>query len=184
MNHLSFDVICRIADGDIPQSEIELYLIHLKSCQTCQKEVELQKSIVRISQKIQLVKPSINFTQNVLNDVIPSKKKKWYEWILNNMGNVIAMALALAFFWYAFSFTDAHAFKNNSPTKIEPVIEFVKIIQIGSQQLSGYLTPKIHPQNVDVSHSQTITFALLAIVLLVIIDRIAGHFFHRIKANL
>lgn len=184
MKHLSFDIICRISDGDIPQSEMELHLTHLKSCQACQKEVELQRSIVRVSQQVRLVNPSTNFTQNILDVIIPSRKKRWYEWLLNNMGNVIAMALALTFLGYIFSITDTGAFKNDNLTKIKPVIEFVKIIQMGSQQLGNYLTPKIPIQSFDASHSQTIVFALLAIVLLVIIDRIAGHFFRRIKANL
>jgi len=181
MKHLSFDIICRISDGDIPQSEIELHLTHLKSCQACQKEVELQRSIVRVSQQVRLVNPSTNFTQNVLDVIIPSRKKRWYERLLYNMGNVIVMALALAFFWYIFSVIDTHAFKNDNPTKIKPVIEFIKIIQTGSQQLGSYLTPKFPAQNLGVSHSQTIVFALLAIVLLVIIDKIAGHFFRRMK---
>jgi hypothetical protein len=183
MEHLSFDIICRIADGDIPQNEIELHFTHLKSCQTCQQEVELQRSIVRVSQQVRLVNPSTNFTQNVLDEVIPSQKKRWYGWLLNNTGNVIAMALALAFFWYIFSIIDTYAFKNDNSTKIKPVIEFFKIIQMGSQQLGSYLTPKFPIQNLGASHTHSIIFALLAIVLLVFIDRIADHFFRRMKAN-
>jgi hypothetical protein len=184
MEHLSFNIICSIADGDMPQNEIELHLTHLASCPACQQEVELQRSIVRVSRQIRLVKPSTNFTQGILDVIIPSQKKRWYEWLLHNMGNVIAMALVLAFLVYIFSITDTGAFKNDNPTKIKPVIEFVKIIQMGSQQLGNYLTPKLSIQSSGTSHTHTIVFAFLAIVLLVFIDRIADHFFRRMKANL
>jgi hypothetical protein len=182
MEHLPFDIICRIADGNMTQSEMEVHLTHLKSCQSCQQEIELQRSIVKVSRKAQLVNPSNSFTQSVLDVINPSQKKKWYEWLLHNMGNVIAMASVLAFLGYIFSITDTSAFQTDKPSKAKPVMEFVKIIQEGSQQLSSYLTPKLSIQNGSTSHTNTIVFALLAIVLLVFIDRIAGHFFHQLRA--
>jgi hypothetical protein len=182
MEHLSFDIICRIADGDMPQSEIELHSNHWKSCQSCQEEIELQRSIVDVSRKVQLINPSNSFTQSVLDVIIPTRKKRWYEWILHNMGNIIAMASVLAFLVYIFSITDTGTFQNNKPTKVGPILEFLKIIQDGSQQLGSYLTPKFPIQNSDASQTHTIVYTLLAIVLLVFIDRIAGHFFHQLKA--
>jgi hypothetical protein len=182
MEHLSFDIICRIADGDMPQSEMELHLSHWKSCQSCQHEVEFQRSMIKKTREEQLVNPSSKFTQSVLDVIIPSQKKRWYEWLLHNMGNVIAMALVLAFLGYIFSITDSSAF-HNKPAKVNPILEFNKIIQEGSQQLSSFLTPKFPIQNLGTSHTYTtIVFALLAIVLLVFIDRIAGHFFRQLKA--
>jgi hypothetical protein len=182
MEHLSFDIICKIADGDMLQSEIELHLTHWKSCQSCQQEIELQRSIVKISRKAQLVNPSNSFTQSVLDVIIPSQKKRWYEWLLHNMGNVIAMASVLTFLGYIFSITDTSAIQNDKPMKVKPIIEFLKIIQEGSQQLGSYLTPKFPIQNLGTSHTHTLVFALLAIILLVFIDRIAGHFFRQLKA--
>jgi hypothetical protein len=184
MEHLSFDNICRIADGNMPQNEMELHLTHWKSCQSCQQEIELQRSIVKASRKIQLINPSNSFTQSVLDVIMPSQKKRWYEWLLHNMGNVIAMASVLAFLGYIFSITDNSAFQNDKPSKAKPVMEFVKIIQEGSQQLSNYLTPKFPVQNSGASHVHTVVFAMLAIVILVFIDRIAGHFFRQLKTNL
>jgi hypothetical protein len=157
-------------------------LTHWKSCQSCQQEIELQRSIVKISRKAQLVNPSNSFTQSVLDVIIPSQKKRWYEWLLHNMGNVIAMASVLTFLGYIFSITDTSAIQNDKPMKVKPIIEFLKIIQEGSQQLGSYLTPKFPIQNLGTSHTHTLVFALLAIILLVFIDRIAGHFFRQLKA--
>jgi hypothetical protein len=182
MEHLSFDIICRIADRDLPQSEMELFLIHLKSCQSCQEEIALQRSIVKASREAQLINPANSFTQNVLDMVIPSQRKKWYEWLLHNMGNIIAMASVLAFLGYVFSIINTNAFQNDKPAKSEPILDFFKIFQYGSQQLGSYLTPKFLTQNLGVVHTNTIAFALLAIILLVFIDRIVGHFFRHLKA--
>jgi hypothetical protein len=182
MEHLSFDVICKIADGDMLQIEMEVHLPHWKSCPFCQQEVELQRSIVQVSRKAKLVNPSNSFTQSVLDVILPSQKKRWYERFLHNMGDVIAMASVLAFLGYILLNTDTSAFKNDKPSNVKPIIEFLKIIQEGSQQLGSYLTPKIPIQNLGASHTHTIVFALLALVLLVCIDRIAAHFFRQLKA--
>jgi hypothetical protein len=181
MEHLSFDIICRIADGEMLQNEIESYLTHWKTCRSCQREVELQRSIITVARRAQLVHPSKNFTQDVLRVVIPSQKKRWYEWILHNMGNGIAMASVLAFLLYLVSIIDAGSIQNDSSNKIKPVIELMKFIQQGSQQVVRFLTPKFPVQSVGESHIHTINFALFAILLLVFIDRIAGHFFRKSK---
>jgi hypothetical protein len=39
--------------------------------------------------------------------------------------------------------------------------------------------PKSHLQNIDASQTSTIGFALLAIILLVLIDQIANYFFRQ-----
>ena len=179
MEHLSFDVICRIADGDIQQAEMVKHVTHWNSCRSCQQEVELQRSIVKISKQAQFIRPSADFTQNVLNAVMPSKKKKWYELILHNMGNMIAMAAVLTFLGYIFSMTENSPFQNNKPTTIAPILDFLKIIQNGSNQFVKYFMPKSHIQNIGTSQTSTIGFALLAIILLVLIDQIANYFFRQ-----
>lgn len=184
MNHLPLDIICRIADGDITQREMESYLTHWKTCNYCKKEIEFQQSILKVSRKAQLVNPSDSFTENVLDVIIPSHKKRWFEWILHNMGNVIAMVSVLAFLVYIFSITESPALQNDKPAKDTPVMELIKIIHIGSQQISSYSISKFLNQNFGTFHPNTIVYALLAIILLVLIDRIANHFFHQLRPNL
>jgi hypothetical protein len=181
MEHLHFDIICMIADGNFNHDGMAGHWEHWKSCRSCQREVELQQSIVKISRQSQLIRPSANFSQSVLETIIPSRKKIWYEWILHNMGNIISMTLVLAFLGYVFSVTETSTYQNDKPTKLGAIPEFLKIIQDGSRQLGTYLTPKfpVHANNASQSH--TIIFALLAIILLVFIDKIAGYFFQRSK---
>jgi hypothetical protein len=182
MEHLSFEIICRIADGEINQNEMAVHLSHWNSCRSCQHEVELQRSIIKISRQTQLINPSTGFAQNVLDAVIPSKKKIWYKWILHNLGNMIAMTSVLTFLWYIFSITANGPFQNNKPTTVGPILDFFKIIQSGSNQFVKFLTSKSHIQGIETSQTSTIAFALLAIILLVFIDHIADHFFRHSKA--
>jgi hypothetical protein len=183
MEHLPFDIICRIADGDLEHDGMAGPVEHWKSCPLCQREVELQQSIIKVSRKLQLIGPSSNFSQNVLDTIIPSRKKRWYEWILLNMGNIISMTLVLAILGYVFSMTESGIYHNDKQTKVGSISEFLKIIQDGSRQLGTYLTPKfpVHAHNTVQSHS--LIFALIAIILLVFIDKIAGHFLRHSKVN-
>ena len=181
MEHLSFDVICRIADGDIIQEEIALYLNHLKSCPSCRQEVDLQRSIIKVSRQAPLVKPSSDFSKNVLAALRPSQNKKWYEWVLHNMGNIFAMTTVLAVLAWVFSLTGTTTIENDTPSKFEPILDFFKFIQSGSHQLGSYLTPKITSQSTGASQGHTLLFAFLAIILLLFIDKIAEHFFQRSK---
>jgi ABC-type glycerol-3-phosphate transport system permease component len=184
MEHIPFKIICRIADGELSQKEIELYINHWKSCRYCQKETEIQQSIMKATRKARLEDPSNNFTQSVMDIVNPSQKKKWFEWLLHNMGNIIAMALVLAFLGYILSIAETNDFHNDTSSKPKPVTEFVQIIQKGSNQINSYLTSKFPIQNISMLHMNTICYALLAIILLILIDRIAGYFFRQLKFKL
>ncbi len=184
MGHIPYEIICRIADGEISQKEIELYLSHWKSCKSCQRETDLQRSITNTSRKVRLINPSDGFTQGILDVISPSQKKKWSEWLLHNMGNIIAMALVLVFLGYVFSITETGNIQKDTSSKVKPVTEFVKIIQVGSQQFSSYLTSKIQIQSMNAIKTNTTIYAILAIILLVFIDRIIGYFLRQLKYNL
>ncbi|RPI04463.1 MAG: hypothetical protein EHM64_09920 [Ignavibacteriae bacterium] len=181
MEHLSFDVICRMADEDLNRNEKALAAAHLKTCRSCQREVEVQRLFMKTSRQSPLVKPSAQFTQNVLESIVPSQKKRWYQWMLQNMGNIIAMTMVLGFLGYIFSVTSTQALPGDKPAKIEPIIGFLKIIQDGSRQISEFVVSKfISHGDVTPSH-HTLFFALLAMILLVFIDHIAGYFIQRSK---
>jgi hypothetical protein len=181
MEHIPFEIICRIADGELSTKEIELYINHWKSCRYCQRETEIQQSIMKTSHEARLVTPSNNFTQSVIDIVNPSQKKRWFEWLLHNMGNIIAMAMVLFFLGYVLSVAESSDFQSDTSSKDKPVTEFVQIIQKGSNQINSYLTSKFPIQNISMFHANTICYALLAIILLVLIDRITGYLLRQIK---
>jgi hypothetical protein len=180
MEHIPIELICRIADGDVPPDEIAAYLTHLESCRVCEKEIELQRSMLKISQKVPLINPGSNFTGNII-DIISPSKKKWYERFFLNISNVIAMASVLAFIGYVYSITDAGGFQANLKATSGPVSNFFKIFQDGSRLIGSYLTSKISLQSIGLSNLNTIVFALLAIILLIFTDKIIQHFLNRQK---
>jgi hypothetical protein len=184
MKHIPFDIICKIADGELSQKEIELYINHWKSCQTCQKETELQRLIMKASHKTIFAEPSNNFTQNILDIINPSQKKKWAEWLLHNMGNIIAMALVLTFLGYILSIAEINDFQNEKSANSKPVTEFVQIIQKGSNEISNCIKSIFSVQSINTVHANTIAYALLAIILLVLIDHITSYFLRQLKPKL
>ena len=183
MHHLPFTTICRIADGDVAQDELVTYMDHVRDCRTCQQEIELQKSMVRISHEARLAQPSVDFTQNVLDTINPSRQRRWYVWMLHNLGNIIAMVSVLTFLGYVFSQTETPSIQNEQSVKTNPIMDSFKFLQDGSHQVGQYLLSKIKIQGMNTSHPYTIYFALLAIIILVFIDRIATHFFRHYKLN-
>ncbi len=181
MEHLSFELICRIADGNISTDESSPLLTHLHICRKCQIEVEMQRSLIKASRQIPLINPSANFTQSVVDNIIPSRRKKWYEKLLHNMGNIIAMASVLAFLGYVYSVTGTSNFQISKPTNTKLFSEFIRIIQDGSHHLVKYLIPNFSIKDTDASQLHIAILGLLAIVILVFIDRIAQNFFRWLK---
>jgi hypothetical protein len=184
MKHIPFDIICKIADGELSQKEVELYINHWKSCQSCQKETELQRLIMKASNRAKLVEPSNNFTRSILEIINPSQKKKWSEWLLHNLGNIIAMVLVLAFLGYILSIAETSDFQTEKSAKNKPVTEFVQIIQKGSSEINSCLKSIFSIQSIKTMHTNTIVYALLAIILLMLIDRITGYFLRQLKLKL
>jgi hypothetical protein len=183
MNHLPFTIICRIADGDISQDELAAVQDHWNNCRSCQREIELQKSLMKSLRNTSLANPSADFTQLVINAINPSRKRRWYEWLLHNLGNIIAMASVLSFLGYVFSVASTDSGQTAKPERLNPIMDYFKILQNGSQQLSNYLSSKSFIPQLDASHPHTIYFALIALILLVFMDRIANRFFRHYKLN-
>jgi hypothetical protein len=178
MKHLSYDLICKIADG-VSLDGLADYSAHLKSCKVCQREVELQRSIVVTSRRANLVNPSQNFTKNVLEILHPSKKNRWYDRLLQNMGNVIAMTSVLAFLAYIFSVASSSGLQIDKPSDSKLVAEATKYIAEGTRQIANFLTPKAILTKSGEFHIQTIIFGFIAFAVLLFIDRIAQGFFRR-----
>ncbi|GEM_PF-2556723 len=180
MNHLPFEVICRIADGDDCEGLPE-YFIHLKSCKVCQREVELQRSIIAASRKAKLMNPPQNFTKDVLEVIHPFIKNYWYDRILQNMGNVIAMASVLAFLAYIFSLASSSGLQMDKPSDSKLVAEMMRFIIGGTRQITDFFSPKAIIAKSGEAHSNTILFGFIAIAVLLFLDKVAQGLLHRTR---
>jgi hypothetical protein len=175
MNHVSFDQICQIADGNTSGIDAAS-IIHVKSCSLCQKEIVLQQSLIKVSKKMDLIQPSERFTQEILNYLQPSKKRHWYERILQNLGNVIAMSSVLAFLLYVFSTVGSVGIQIEKPTDSKIVTEISNIIQNGTAQLIQLFKVNT-PQNRDhQSQAHIIVFIILSLGILWFFDKILQFF--------
>lgn len=175
MNHIPFEFICRIADGDSLQSHAE-YSAHLVLCKVCQREVELQRTILTSAHKVQLINPSQNFTRNLLDSLGP-KKKHWYEEILQNMGNVIAMISVLAFLAYTFSVVSSAGIQIDKPTDSKLASEILKYMAMGIDKITDFLAPKAIIAKPGEAHPNALIFGFIAIALLIFIDKVAQRLF-------
>ncbi|MBN1397486.1 MAG: hypothetical protein JXA06_05580 [Bacteroidetes bacterium] len=181
MEHIPLDIICKIADEKAEEKELDQYLAHIEQCKICQKEVELQRSILKISRNKPLVTPSKTFTDNVLSEVIPAGKKKWYEWMLNNMGNVFAMVSVIAFLVYVLSLTENTDLNQEPSNKNTQITEIMKSFKDISLSIYEYFNKSINIPDFPISGMGTLSFALIAIIILVFIDQILSKFLKRLK---
>jgi hypothetical protein len=182
MKHIPYEVICRIADGKLSQGEMKTLLDHAQTCLRCSKEIELQKSIKRIVQTMPLMNPAFHFTGDVLDALLPSRQKKWYERFLHNLGNIFAMTAVLSFLGYLFSVIGTGQFQVNLSSSSQNTVGISKIYQEVSHQLINSLTSKLHSKDLEIFNAQLILIVLLAFIILIFLDRIVSHFFNRLKA--
>jgi hypothetical protein len=181
MEHLSFEMICRIADGRAGLEEESRAQRHLEGCVRCRWEVEIQRSILRISRQKMNVHVPADFTDRIVAAVAPHRGKKWYEKLLQNMGNIIALALVLGFLGYVSSITSGDKTKIFFPSGDDLIAKSVKTLTDGSHLLLSYFHSQVTAQAANSPQSNTILFVLLAIVILAAIDRVIRHFFRHLE---
>jgi hypothetical protein len=102
MNHLTTKEVFQIVDGTLANGERSRLLVHLESCPRCRKDVEVHKNVGRVLRQSPLASPSKQFTAGVMSKIVPVKKS-FASVIVNNLGNIFAMALVLSVVWYAVS---------------------------------------------------------------------------------
>lgn len=181
MEHLSFEMICRIADEAVHNGENNNALSHLEQCPQCQREVEFQQSLLKISRQVFSINPSTDFTKGVIEAIIPPQRKRWYERFLHNIGNIIALVSVLVFLGYIYSITGNSDLGIYTTSDREMITDFVKIIADGSHQFIDYLVSSYSIQDIGTHRMHIAIFVLLAIISLTLIDQVLRRFFNRLK---
>ena len=101
MNHLTANEVLQVIDGSMLNGEKTRILVHLESCPRCRREVEFSRNLERVARIAPLSKPSRDFTARVMKRVDPQSKRSIATWFVNNLANILAMALVLTVVWYA-----------------------------------------------------------------------------------
>jgi hypothetical protein len=101
MNHLTGDEVLQVIDGSMLNGEKTRILAHLETCPRCRREVEFSRNLERAARSAPLSKPSRDFTARVMGRVAPQPRRSVATWFINNLANILAMALVLTVVWYA-----------------------------------------------------------------------------------
>lgn len=101
MTHLTTKQLMQFIDGTLDYASQAQCTSHLAVCERCRKEVELQKLIVRASRHQPLAKTSSALVRRVMTRVVPEHEKSWKSRVVDNLGNVFAMAMVLTILGYA-----------------------------------------------------------------------------------
>jgi hypothetical protein len=176
MKHLTTNEVFQFIDDAFANGEKSRLIAHLEVCETCRREVERCHRLERTVREMPTARPAEGFTTRVLNRVIPDQKKSWVTRLINNLGNIIAMALVLTVIWYALSSTSTPKDKVN-PSASSRIYStyvdyYVKVRDFASAELGKLIgDPKKEPL---ASVDRTVTLTLISILILVGVDRLVG----------
>lgn len=101
MKHLTTTQFLQFIDGSLDYASQAQCTSHLAICEKCRKEVELQKFIAKESHRQPIVRTSPRFAQSVMTRILPHPEKSWRAHLIDNLGNLLAMATVLAVLGYA-----------------------------------------------------------------------------------
>ena len=169
MNHLSAYEVLQIVDEALANGERSKIVAHLESCHRCRREVELQRMLRGTAGRLPLVKSSEELRDKILSIVAPPPKKKLLQVFLNNLGNVLAMALVLAVVWFAASSTGSSGVTREPTmfsTAVKTYIDFYSraatFVHEKKTQLVGEQAKAPQQQNDSVVYLTLLSLGILA----------------------
>ena len=101
MTHLTTKQVLQFVDGTLDYALQAQCTSHLAVCERCRREVELQKLIAKASRHQPGARTSSGFVRRVMLRVVPQHERSWKTRLVDNLGNVFAMAMVLAILGYA-----------------------------------------------------------------------------------
>jgi anti-sigma factor RsiW len=133
MTHLTTKQVLQFVDGTLDYASQAQCTNHLAVCERCRKEVDFQKAIAKTSRRQPVVRTSSGFVRRVMTRVVPQHEKTWKARVIDNLGNVFAMAMVLTILGYAI--TNPSLFKVQEQSSQQSVIPqsvsavYAKIVQ-------------------------------------------------------
>jgi hypothetical protein len=178
MEHLSYEVLCRMADGTLPQETLRTSMMHVRTCPLCAKEIELQRSILQAARAIPQSDPDSHFTEDVLNRLLPFKPKKWYEGFLKNGGALVTVAVFLVLLGSLYILLEFNPFQADEQMQFHRILGILNSFQGSLRQWSNDLL-----RGLCLKELQIFIWVILALMALAFVDRIVGQLFHQFKTK-
>ncbi len=174
MTHLTTKQILQMVDGTLDYAAQAQCTSHLAVCERCRHEMEFQKAVAKAARHQPLAHTSPGFVQAVLRRVAPGPRKSWRTRIVDNLGNVFAMAMVLAILGYAVSTPSLFQTQDQSSQRsyMPPVVSetYAKIVQT----ISSGTTDASKQVAVSTGNEGTklIALTILSLVILVGFDQV------------
>jgi hypothetical protein len=176
MTHLTTKQILQFTDGTLDYVSQAQCTKHLAICERCRKEIDLHKAISRIARHQPPIQPASGFVERVMAHVVPQRQKSWKTRLVDNLGNVFAMAMVLAVLGYAVSnpsLFHIQAQQESTTTTIIPQTvsdTYTKFIQsIGRQ--AGDATKQVFTSSSRESNN-IVSLTILSILILGALDQL------------
>ena len=174
MNHLTANEVLQVVDGTVMNGERTRILVHLETCPRCRREVEFSKKMERAVRSAPLSKPSREFTSRVMGKIAPQTKKSIGALLIDNLANVLAMALVLTIVWYAVS-VKSESGPAKGPTVVSNALSVYSEYYSKVREFLAADRVKAIQRPVSDQSSETnkiVMFTLISIVILVAVDKI------------
>jgi hypothetical protein len=173
MTHLTNKQIVQFTDGTLDYASQAQCTGHLAVCERCRKEIELQKIIAKIARHQPAAQPASGFVQRIMEGIAPQPRKTWKTRLVDNLGNVFAMAMVLAILGYAV--TNPSLFQlqqqSSSPSIVPQVVTdtYAKFVQSIAQRTSE-VTQQV-ATSTGRENSNIISLTIFSLLILAAIDQ-------------
>lgn len=165
-----------IADREADKNLLQ-YQEHLDKCPNCRYEIVLQRSIRIAARQVPLADPAPMFNTRIMSIILPVKKWGIREHVFHAVGYFITGAWILAFFGILFYTFQSGITFSSEPAAVQQLSKFLKIFSGASDQISHTLMRIVLFRSSDVSVLKFSALILLALVILIFVDKLLGSLF-------
>lgn len=183
MKHLTPDEVFQVVDGFVANGVKTRILAHLEVCGQCRSEVESTRKLERVARSTPLVSPSRDFAQRVMKRVVPQASKTLASRIIDNLGNILAMALVLSVVFIALTSQRPHQ-GSAGPSFVSKTLAlyseyYAKARDYVGKETSKRLTVPVKDRPSDIN--EIVMMTVVSIVILVGIDRFVSRRVARLR---
>ena len=183
MNHLTANEVLQVIDGSVLNGEKTRILVHLESCLRCRTEVEFSRNLERAARSAPLSRPSREFTSRVMGRIVPQPKRSIGTWFINNLANILAMALVLTVVWYAVTLKKPSG-ERSGPTAISNALAvyseyYTKVREFFPAERMKAMQKPVVEQSADTN--KVVLFTVISILILAGVDRLVVKRVNRLR---
>jgi hypothetical protein len=177
MEHLSFEMVCKIADGEADEN-LRLYSEHVDQCPACRYEIALQRSIGNAARQAHLADVPPEFNTKIMSVILPVKKWGIREHVSHAAGYFVVGSWILVFLGILLYALQSEGSSSSETATSQNMDKFLKIFSDANHQIIHTFLQTISSKSPDASVLKFAALILLAVIILAFIDKMMRSFFH------